>query len=126
MIVGAVLLIDLEGGGEHGVEAVHTHAALEAGRGLLSQQPLHTNLVHQVLGGLMQVGETVDGMPGEAGLDGHQLGILGVLCQGVGHGDAVDRGPDHGMVHPILDLLAEHIYSGLEFPQAFNILLRGH
>ena len=31
VVVGAVLLVDLIGGGEHGVEGVHAHAALEAG-----------------------------------------------------------------------------------------------
>ena len=53
MVMGAVLLVDLIGGGEDGVEGVHAHAALEAGSGLLAQQTLHLHLVHQVLGGLI-------------------------------------------------------------------------
>ena len=57
----------LLGGGENSVESVHTDAALEAGSGLLAQQTLHLDLVHQVLGGLMQVGETVDLLTGQAG-----------------------------------------------------------
>ena len=126
MIVGAVLLVHLEGGGEHRVEGVHAHAALEAGSGLLTQQALHLHLVDEVLGGLVQVGEAVDGVAGEAGLDGHEIRILGILGQGVGHGDAVDGGTDHGVIHPVVDLLAEHINAGVQLPQGVNILLRCH
>ena len=126
VIVGAVLLVDLIGGGEDGVEGVHAHAALEAGSSLLAQQTLHLHLVHQVLGGLMQVGEAVDGVTGEAGLHGHQLSVLGVLSQSVGHGHAVDGGADHGVIHPVLDLLAEHIDAGVQLPQGLNVFLGGH
>ena len=126
VIVGAVLLVDLIGGGEDGVKGVHAHAALEAGSGLLAQQTLHLHLVHQVLGGLMQVGEAVDGVTGEAGLHGHQLSVLRILSQSVGHGHAVDGGADHGVVHPVLDLLAEHIDAGVQLPQGLNVFLGGH
>ena len=126
VIVGAVLLVDLIGGGEHGVEGIHAHAALEAGSGLLAQQALHLDLVHQVLGGLVQVGEAVDGVAGEAGLHGHQVRILGILSQSVGHGHAVDGGTDHGVIHPVVDLLAEHVYPGVQLAQAVNVLLCGH
>ena len=126
MIVGAVLLVHLEGGGEHRVEGVHAHAALEAGSGLLTQQALHLHLVDEVLGGLVQVGEAVDGVAGEAGLDGHEIRILGILGQGVGHGDAVDGGTDHGVIHPVLDILAEHVHPGVQLAQAVDVLLRGH
>ena len=126
VIVGAVLLVDLIGGGEHGVEGVHAHAALEAGSGLLAQQALHLHLVDQVLGGLVQVGEAVDGVARQAGLHGHQVRILGILGQGIGHGHAVDGGTDHGVIHPVLDLLPEHIHPGLQLAQALNILLCSH
>ena len=126
MIVGAVLLVNLVGAGEHGVEGIHAHAALEAGSGLLAKQTLHLHLVHQVLGGLVQVGEAVDGVAGQAGLHGHQVRVLGVLSQGIGHGDAVDGGTDHGVIHPVLDLLAEHVHPGVQLAQAVNVFLCGH
>ena len=126
MIVGAVLLVHLKGGGEHRVERVHAHAALEAAGGLLAQQALHLHLVDEVLGGLVQVGEAVDGVARQAGLHRHQVGILGVLGQSVGHGHAVDGRADHGVVHPVLNLLPEHIHPGIQFAQALYILLCGH
>ena len=126
VIVGAVLLVDLIGGGEDGVKGVHAHAALEAGSGLLAQQALHFHLVHQVLGGLMQMGEAVDGVAGEAGFHGHEIGVLGILRQRVGHSHAVDRGTDHGVIHPVLDLLAEHVDAGVQLPQGLNVFLGGH
>ena len=126
MIVGAVLLVHLKGGGEHRVERVHAHAALEAAGGLLAQQALHLHLVDEVLGGLVQVGEAVDGVPRQAGLDGHQLRVLGILGQGVGHGHAVDGGTDHGVIHPVLDLLAEHVHPGVQLAQAVDVFLCGH
>ena len=126
VIAGAVLLVDLIGGGEHGVERIHTHTPLEAGSGLLAQQALHLHLVNEVLRGLVQVGEAVDGVARQAGLHRHQIGILGVLGQSVGHGHAVDGRADHGVVHPVLNLLPEHIHPGIQFAQALYILLCGH
>ena len=126
VIVGAVLLVDLIGGGEHGVEGIHAHAALEAGSSLLAQQALHLDLVHQILGGLVQVGEAVDGVAGEAGLHGHQVRVLGILSQSVGHGHAINGGTDHRVIHPVVDLLAEHVDTGVQLAQAVNVLLCGH
>ena len=126
VVVGAVFLVDFIGRGEDGVEGVHAHAALEAGSGLLTQQTLHLHLVDEVLGGLVQVGEAVDGAARQAGLHGHEVRVLGVLGQGVGHGDAVDGGADHGVVHPVLDFLPEHVHAGFQLPQAFNVFLCGH
>jgi len=126
MVMGAVLLVDLIGGGIHGVEGVHAHAALEAGGGLLTQQALHLHLFHQIIGGLMEMREAVDLVAGQAGGGGHELLILGVLCQRVGHGHAVDRGPDHGVIHPVVDLFAEHVHAGVQLSQGIDVLFRGH
>ena len=126
VVVGAVLLVDLVGGGVDGVEGVHAHAALEAAGGLLAQQALHLHLFHQILAGLMEVGEAVDLMTGQAGGSGHQILILGILCQGVGHGHAVDGGTDHGVIHPVVDLLAEHVHAGVQLAQGVDVLFRGH
>ena len=125
MVVGAVLLVHLKRAREHRVKGVHAHAALEAAGGFLPQQALHLHLVHQVLRGLVQVGEAVDGVAGQAGLDGHQVLVLGVLGQGVGHGDAVDGGADHGVVHPVVNLLAEHVHTGFQLPEGVDVFLRG-
>ena len=126
VVVGAVLLVDLIGAGVHGVEGVHAHTALEAAGGLLAQQALHLHFVDEVLGGLVQVGKAVDGLPRQAGLHGHELRVLGVLGQGVGHGNAVDAGADHGVVHPVVNFLAEHIDPGVQLPQALDVLVGGH
>ena len=64
VVVGAVLLIDLVGGGIDGVEGVHAHAALEAASRLLTQQSLHLYLFHQILAGLVEVGKAVDFVAG--------------------------------------------------------------
>ena len=116
MIAGAVLLVHFEGGGEHGVEGVHAHAALEAGSGLLTQQTLHLHLVHQVLGGLMQMGKTVYFFTGQIGGNSHQICVFGILSQLISHGHAVDRGADHGVIHPVFNLLAKHVHAGVQFP----------
>ncbi|MPM24389.1 hypothetical protein SDC9_70871 [bioreactor metagenome] len=126
VIVRAVCLIDLIGRGEHRIEAVHAHAALETGSGLLAQQTLHLHLVDQILRGLMQMGKAVDGVAGQAGLHGHKVRVLGILRQCVGHGHAVDRRSDHRIIYPVFDLLAEHINSGIELAQRVDVLLRCH
>ena len=89
MVVGAVLLVHLVGGGELGVEGVHAYAPLEAGSGLLTQQALHLYLFDQVGGGLVDVSEAVDPLPGVGGDGGHQILVLGHLGQVVGHAHAV-------------------------------------
>ena len=126
VVVGSVLLVDLVGGGEHGVEGVHAHTALEATGGLLTQQALHLYLFHQILAGLVEVGKAVDFVAGQAGGGGHQVLILGILGQRVGHGHAVDGGADHGVIHPVVDLLAKHVDAGVQLTQGVDILFRGH
>ena len=116
MILSVILLVDLIGGGEDGVESVHAYAALEAGSGLLTQQTLHLHLVHQVLGGLMQMGKTVYFFTGQIGGNSHQICVFGILSQLISHGHAVDRGADHGVIHPVFNLLAKHVHAGVQFP----------
>ena len=126
VIAGAVLLIHLIGGGEHRVEGVHAHAALEAGGGLLPQQPLHLHLLHQILCGLVDVGEAVDPLPGQGGYRGHQILVLRLLRQIIGHTHAVQRRPQDGIVHGVVDLLSEHVHLHVQLADALNILLSGH
>lgn len=126
VVVGAVLLIDLVGGGIDGVEGVHAHTALETAGRLLTQQALHLYLFHQILAGLVEVGKAVDFVAGQAGGGGHQVLILGILGQRVGHGHAVDGGTDHGVIHPVVELLAEHVHAGVQLTQGVDVLFRGH
>ena len=126
MVVGAVFLVHFVGGGIHRVEGIHAHTALEAAGGLLAQEPLHLHLFHQVLCRLMEMGEPVDGMAGEAGGGGHQVFVPGILGQGVGHGHTVDGRTDDGVVHPVVHLFSEQVHPGMELPQAFNVLGGGH
>ena len=116
MIMRAVLLVHFVRGGEHRVERVHTHAPLEAAGRLLAQQTLHLHLVHQVLGGLMQMGKTVYFFTGQIGGNSHQICVFGILSQLISHGHAVDRGADHGVIHPVFNLLAKRVHAGVQFP----------
>ena len=126
VVAGAALLVGLVGGGEHGVERVHAHAALEAGGGLLAQQALHLHLLDQVPGGLMDVGEAVHPLPGIGGDGGHQVLILRHLRQVIGHAHAVQRRPQDGVVHGVLHLLPEHVYLHVQLPDGFDVLFAGH
>ena len=126
VVMGPVFLVHFIGGGEYSVERVHAYAALEAAGRLLAQQPLHLYLLHQVFGGLVQVGEPVDGMAGQAGGGGHQIFVTGILGQGIGHGHTVDGRTDDGMIHPVVDFFPKHIDTGLHFPQAVDVLFRCH
>ena len=126
MIVGAVLFIYLVGGGEHGVEGVHADAALEAGGGHLAAQPLHLHLVPQVVGGLMDMGETVDTRSGIGGDHGHQILILRHLGQIIGHTDGVQGRTQDGIFGGIFDLLTEHIDLHVDLLDGFDVLLACH
>ena len=126
MIVGAILLVGLIGGGEHRVEGIHAHTALEAGGGLLAQQALHLHLLHQILGGLVDVSEAVDPLAGVGGHGGHEFLILRLLRQIIGHAHTVQRRPQDGVVHGIVDLLAEHVHLHVQFANTFDVLFAGH
>ena len=126
MVVGAVLLVDLERGGVDSVESVHANAALEAAGGFLAEQSLHLDLLDQVVRTLVQMRETVDGMAGQVGRSGHQVFVLILLCEFIGHRQAVDGGADDRMIHPVVDLLAEHVDSGAELTQGFDVLFCSH
>ena len=126
VIVRTVLFVDLERRGIDGVERVHTHAALEAGSGLLAQHSLHLDLLAQVVGAHVDVGKAVDLVAGEVAGRDHQAVFAG-FCGGiVGGCHAVDGRTDHGMIHPVLDPFAEHVDFGVQFTQRFDVLCSGH
>ena len=126
MVLGAASLVDLVGGGEYSVHSVHAYAALEACCGLLAEQTLHLDLLDEVVGGLMHVGESVDLLAGDVGSSGHQIFVLRVLSQLVGSGEGVERRADNRVVNRVLDLLAEHIKVQMQLAKRLNILLFGH
>jgi hypothetical protein len=126
VVMRAILLIDLIGGGVDGIESVHTDTALEAAGGLLTKQALHLDLLDKVVGGLVQMSEAVDLAAGEIRCCGHQVLILWILRERIGHSDAVDAGADDRMIDPVVDLFAEHINAGVELAQRVDIFLCGH
>ena len=126
VIVGAVGLVALIGGGEQGVEGIHTHAALEAGGGLLAAQTLHLDLLDEVLGALVDVGEAVDAGAGVGGNHGHQVLILGHLGQVVGHTHGVERRTQNRALGGVIVSLTEHIDLHFDLLNAFDILFACH
>ena len=126
VVLGAASLVNLVGGGEYSVHSVHAYAALEACCGLLAEQTLHLDLLDEVIGGLMHVGESVDLLAGDVGSSGHQIFVLRVLCQLVGSGEGVERRADNRVVNRVLDLLAEHVKVQMQLAKRLNILLFGH
>ena len=126
MVVGAVSLVTLIGGGEQGVKGVHAYAALEAGCGLLAAQALHLYLLDEVLGALVDVGEAVDAGAGVGGNHGHQVLILGHLGQVVGHTDGVERRTQNGALGGVIVSLTEHIDLHFDLLNAFDILFACH
>ena len=126
VIFCSLRLVQLIGRGEHRVKRVHPHTALKTCARLLSQKPLHLHLADQIVRALVQMGEPVDRLAGQGGFRGHQIRILRVLRQIVGHRNAVDGRADNRMIHPVLHLLAEHVHPGLQPAQTFNILFSCH
>ena len=126
VIVGAVSLVALIGGGKQGVKGVHAYAALEAGGGLLAAQALHLNLLDEVLGALVDVGEAVDAGAGIGGNHSHQVLILGHLGQVVGHTDGVERRTQNGALGGVIVSLTEHIDLHFDLLNAFDILFACH
>ena len=126
VVLGAASLVDLVGGGEYSVHSVHAYAALEACCGLLAEQTLHLDLLDQVIGRLMHVGEAVDLLAGDVGGSGHQIFILRILSQLIGSGEGVQRRTDNRVINRVLNLLAEHVKVQMQLAKRLNILLFGH
>ena len=126
VVLGAACLVDLVGGGENSVHSVHAYAALEACCGLLAEQTLHLDLLDQVIGRLMHVGEAVDLLAGDVGGSGHQIFILRILSQLIGSGKGVQRRTDNRVINRVLDLFAEHVKVQMQLAKRLNILLFGH
>ena len=126
MVVGAVSLVTLIGGGEQGVESIHTHAALEAGGGLLAAQALHLYLLDEVLGALVDVGKAVHTGAGVGRNHGHQILVLGHPGQVIGHAHGIEGGTQNGAFGGIAVLLTEHIDLHFDLLNAFDILFACH
>ena len=73
----------------------------------------------------MNVGESVDLMTGEMGGCGHEISVLRIARQSIGHGGGVDVAADKGMIDDFaaVQQLALYIDPDLPLPQAVFILL---
>lgn len=71
----------------------------------------HLGLFHQVIHRLMDVGEAVDLTTGEMGGCGHEIGVLRIARQSIGHGGGVDMAADKRMIDDFaaVQQLALHI-----------------
>ncbi|MPM38426.1 hypothetical protein SDC9_85055 [bioreactor metagenome] len=67
------------------------------------------------------MGEAVNRVARQAGLNRHQVGVAGVVGQTVRHGHTVDAGANHGVIHPVVNLLAKHVHPGFQLAQTFHI-----
>ena len=85
MVVGTARLIHLVGGRPDSVEGIHTYTALEAASGLLTEETLHLDLLDQVLSALVNVAEAIDRLARDVGGSGHQVFVLLLLSQLIGH-----------------------------------------
>ena len=126
MILGAACLVDFVGGRINSVHCVHAYTALETCCRLLAQHTLHLNLLDQVVGGLMHVGEAVYLLAGDVGGSDHQICVLRILCCLVGCCEGVQGRADYRIVYRILYLLAEHPQIEVQLAQGLNILFFGH
>lgn len=115
MVMGAIFFVDFIGRGVYGVEGVHTDAALEAAGCFLTEKSLHLDFLDEVFRGLVQMGETVDGVARQVARCCHEVLIFWILGQGIGHGNAVDGRTNDGMVDPVVDFFPKHIDSSLQF-----------
>ena len=125
-IIGFVLLIGLKGGGIERVERVHAYTALKTGSGFLAEQTLHFHLVYQVLRAVVDMTEAVDLVPGDRRGSGHQILVLGVLREVVGHADRIQRRAQNRVIYRVLNFLAEHVNLQIQLADAFDILFSGH
>ena len=123
VVVGAPGLIGLVGDRVEGVDRVHPDTALEARACLLAEQALHLDLLGEVVGRLVDVGEAVDLLAGEVTGGQHEVFVLGLPRQLVGHGDAVDAGADDGMVDVVVDLLTEEVDLQVQIGEGLDELL---
>ena len=123
MVVSAHSLIDLVGDGVGSVHGVEAHAALVAGTGLLGDHAQHLHLLHQIVGGLVDVGEAVDLLAGQVGGGSHQLLVLLHARQGIGHGGGVDVTTDEGMVDECLGIQQLALQIDLDLPVAEAVFI---
>ena len=126
MVMGTAGLIDFISRGINRIHSIHANTALEASSRLLAEQTLHLDLLNQVVGGLMHMGETVDLLAGEVRCRSHEVFILRVLCKLIGCGKGVQRGADYRIVYRVFNLLAEHPEVQIQLTQGFNVLVLRH
>ena len=104
MIVGTHLLVHLEGGAVEGICSVKANASLIAGTCLLRDHAEHLNLLDQILYTLMDMGETVDLLACKVRGYSHQILVLGIHGQIIGHGCGIDMTADIRIVNDLITL----------------------
>jgi hypothetical protein len=124
VVAGAVRLVAFVGDRIEGVEAVHAHAALEAGGGAPPQQALHVDLLHQVVGALVDVVEAAYPLPGEVGVGEEQVLRLRFAAAFVGLAYGAFGRADQGMLHRVENPLAHYVDPPFEPAQALQIGFR--
>ena len=92
MVVGTISLVYIKAGGKYGIESIHSHTPLEAGRCLLAAETLHFYLILQILGTLVDMGKAIDHLSGLRRHNGHQILVLGIQSQIIGHTNRIQRG----------------------------------
>jgi hypothetical protein len=58
----------------------------------LTQEPEHFDLLDKIFHILMDMGKPADAFIREMGCRSKQVPILGIVCQGIGHGRRIDMG----------------------------------
>ena len=71
------------------------------------------------------MGEAVDLLAGEMAGGQHEILVLGLLSQPVGHGQTIEAGPDDGMVGVIVDPIPEEVDLEVQVGDALYVLLGG-
>ncbi len=125
-IMGAIFFINFIRGAVNGVESVHSDTALEAGRCLLTAEPLHFYFLDEILGVHVDVGKAVDFFSRQVGGTRHQILIFRHLCQIIGHFYGIKRRTQDRVVDRVFNFFPKHINLKVQLPHTFYILFSCH
>lgn len=87
----------------------------------------HLDLLDEVFLALMNMGKTVDLLTGQVRSGGHQVLVLGIFCQLIGHSCGIYMALNQRMVDDgcAFDQLAHHIYFDVSFTETLSVLFTG-
>ena len=124
MILGPQLLIHFIGYTVHCVDRIHADTALKAGSCFLAKQSLHLDFLYQVFGVAVQMAKPIDFFTGQMRSCGHQILILRLLRQFIGHHHGIHRRPNDGVIDRVCNFFPHQINVELHFSQTLFIFLR--